>query len=217
MREVYGGTGVPVTLEDTGETLEKNERFDIKVNGQYDRDVRSANETIDSSIIKALNEIRSLSGEDGVYYSKDGASELYVFQGSSWHRVIHDGRGGSEFLGYAKSYAESTDTSKKYKRYKTGGLADFTGPAWLDGTPSRPEYILNAAQTERFFSLIDVLEGYDTKEKSSKSSGDNYFDININVEKIEDDYDVEQIANKIRSMIYEDATYRNVNAINHIR
>ena len=23
-------------------------------------------------------------------------------------------------------------------RYKTGGLADFTGPAWLDGTKSRP-------------------------------------------------------------------------------
>jgi hypothetical protein len=28
--------------------------------------------------------------------------------------------------------------------FKTGGLADFTGPAWLDGTKSKPEYILNA-------------------------------------------------------------------------
>jgi hypothetical protein len=27
--------------------------------------------------------------------------------------------------------------------YKTGGLADFTGPAWLDGTKSRPELVLN--------------------------------------------------------------------------
>jgi hypothetical protein len=36
---------------------------------------------------------------------------------------------------------------KKYKNgvaYKTGGLADFTGPAWLDGTKSKPEYVLNA-------------------------------------------------------------------------
>ena len=115
-----------------------------------------------------------------------------------------------------------TDYSRKLKsgregfQYKTGGLADYTGPAWLDGTPQRPEYVLNAAQTERFFSLIDVLEGFDSKEKK-KTAGDNYFDIEINVEKIEDDYDVEQMANKIRSMIYEDATYRNVNAINHIR
>jgi hypothetical protein len=100
--------------------------------------------------------------------------------------------------------------------YKTGGLADFTGPAWLDGTPSKPEYILNAAQTERFFSLVDILEGYDDK-KSSGKSGDNYFDIEINVEKLENDYDVEKVADKIRRMIYDDATYRNVNAINHIR
>ena len=31
------------------------------------------------------------------------------------------------------------------------------------------------------------------------------------------DYDIEQMANKIRRMIYEDATYRNVNTINLIR
>jgi hypothetical protein len=33
------------------------------------------------------------------------------------------------------------------KAYKTGGLADFTGPAWLDGTKSRPELVLNAKDT----------------------------------------------------------------------
>jgi hypothetical protein len=102
------------------------------------------------------------------------------------------------------------------RKYKTGGVADFTGPAWLDGTPSKPEYVLNSAQTERFFSLIDVLEKYDTDEPKQKS-GDNYFDIEINVEKLENDYDVEKLADKIRNMIYNDATYRNVNAINHIR
>ena len=56
--------------------------------------------------------------------------------------------------------------------YKTGGLADFTGPAWLDGTPSKPEYVLNSAQTERFFSLVDVLEGFDKQNTSNKSTGD---------------------------------------------
>ena len=108
------------------------------------------------------------------------------------------------------------DNSSKI-RFKTGGLADFTGPAWLDGTPSKPEYVLNAVQTEKFFSLIDVLENYDTDKNGQSTSGDNYFDINISVEKIDDDYDVEKMADKIRRMIYEDATYRNVNTINHIR
>jgi hypothetical protein len=41
--------------------------------------------------------------------------------------------------GYAGWFKKSDVTA-----YKTGGLADFTGPAWLDGTKSKPEYILNA-------------------------------------------------------------------------
>jgi hypothetical protein len=64
---------------------------------------------------------------------------------------------------------------------------------------------------------VDVLEGLDKDSKNSQKSGDSYFDININVEKLESDYDVEKVADKIRRMIYEDASYRNVNAINHIR
>jgi hypothetical protein len=122
-----------------------------------------------------------------------------------------------------KGYVDSDITKnirqkiKNTRKFKTGGLADFTGPAWLDGTKSRPEYVLNAEQTKHFFTLVDVLDGFKNNESSSEKSGDNYFDIAINVEKLESDYDVEQIANKIRDMIYEDASYRNVNAINLIR
>jgi peptidoglycan hydrolase-like protein with peptidoglycan-binding domain len=35
----------------------------------------------------------------------------------------------------------------RLKGYSTGGLADFTGPAWLDGTKARPELVLNARDT----------------------------------------------------------------------
>ena len=106
---------------------------------------------------------------------------------------------------------------KSLMGYKTGGLADFTGPAWLDGTPSKPEYILNADQTERFFSLIDVLESFKKGDSTPAPHGDNYIDIDINVEKLENDYDVEQVANKIRKMLHEDAMYRNVNTVNPTR
>jgi hypothetical protein len=109
-----------------------------------------------------------------------------------------------------------TDYFKALRGYKTGGLADFTGPAWLDGTPSKPEYILNADQTQRFFQLVDVLSGFDTKGGNSPS-GDNYFTIDINVESISDDYDVDQMAERIKEIIYEDSMYRNVNTINQIR
>ena len=87
----------------------------------------------------------------------------------------------------------------------------------MDGTPSHPEYVLNADQTARFFELIDILDGINKIDATgSKSNGDNYFDIQINVESIEDDYDVEQLAEKIKSMIYDDATYRNVNTIRRL-
>lgn len=42
--------------------------------------------------------------------------------------------------------------------FLTGGLADFTGPAWLDGTKSEPEAVLNAAQTKAFMRIADNLD-----------------------------------------------------------
>jgi hypothetical protein len=51
----------------------------------------------------------------------------------------------------------------------------------------------------------------------AETSSVNTFDIDINVENISDDYDVEQLADKIREMIYDDSMYRNVNTINLTR
>ena len=133
----------------------------------------------------------------------------YMYVHGDWYKI--NGEKDDDYTDFVGDYL------KTLRGFKTGGLADFTGPAWLDGTPERPEYILNAEQTERFFSLIDVLENYKNGASNNNSSGDNYFDIAINVEKIDNDYDVEQIADKIRNMIYEDATYRNVKVINNIR
>jgi hypothetical protein len=149
------------------------------------------------------------------------ASKMVAHKGIGNGKVFsYDGKG---YIAYNNKAYTIIKTNKSgawedFTAFKSGGLADFTGPAWLDGTKSRPEYILNADQTERFFSLIDVLERFDNKTTETKTNGgDNHFDIKINVDKLESDYDVEQLANKIRKMIYEDASYRNVNAINLIR
>jgi hypothetical protein len=65
---------------------------------------------------------------------------------------------------------------------------------------------------------VDILEGLDTdKASANSSSGDNHFEIEINVDKLENDYDVEQLADKIRRMIYDDASYRNVNVVGLMR
>ena len=100
------------------------------------------------------------------------------------------------------------------KKYKTGGLANFTGPAWLDGTKSHPELVLNQKDTQNFIQLKDILASLMTgSHTSTENNGDITYDIDINVESISSDYDVEQVANKIKSLINEDARYRNNNTV----
>ena len=74
---------------------------------------------------------------------------------------------GNYDAGYLESRKQTiTEQADAYRKdiysYKTGGLAAFTGPAWLDGTKSKPEYILNAEQTKSFFALVDVLSSLDS-------------------------------------------------------
>jgi hypothetical protein len=99
--------------------------------------------------------------------------------------------------------------------YATGGLASSTGPAWLDGTPSQPELVLNAKDTQNFIALRDILSNL--ANNGTSIGGDTYYDIDIDVDSLQSDYDVEQLADKIRSMIAADATYRNVNTLNRLR
>jgi hypothetical protein len=112
----------------------------------------------------------------------------------------------------------ATKAVMKFRKYKTGGLADFTGPAWLDGTKSRPELVLNQRDTQNFIQLKDILgsimsNNFKSNSTSTENNGDYSFDIDINVESVGSDYDVEQIASKVRTMITDTARYRNNNAI----
>lgn len=115
---------------------------------------------------------------------------------------------------FQKWYAATQ--SKKYKR---GGLADFTGPAWLDGSKSKPEMVLNAKDTQNFIQLKDILAGLRSGivGNNQEQSGDWYFDIDINVGEIANDYDVDKVADRVKQAIYKETTYRNVNAINFLK
>ena len=106
----------------------------------------------------------------------------------------------------------------KIPKYAQGGLVNGTGLAWLDGTKSSPELVLSAADTENFIALKNALAQMLAQSKlGGKAGGDNYFDIQINVDELANDYDVDQLAARIKKQIYDDSTYRNVNAISYIR
>lgn len=165
----------------------------------------------------------------GSSFNASGAP-IYSYPGSSAQRqyfandpyYVAIGEMGDYWM--ARWHGASSGVTGFFKKsdvraYKTGGLADFTGPAWLDGSKTKPELVLNARDTENFLLLKDVLGSFlknNTTTQNGKG-GDNYYDIDISVDEIGSDYDVDQLARRIKEQITEDSTYRNVNAINFIR
>ena len=46
----------------------------------------------------------------------------------------------------------------EFDMFKEGGKVDYTGPAWVDGTPSKPEAFLSAADTKNMELLLNALQ-----------------------------------------------------------
>ena len=116
---------------------------------------------------------------------------------------------------------DTTRSKFRAMGYKTGGIADYTGPAWLDGTPSKPEMVLNAQDTKNFIALKDILAGV-MHDISHMDSSETYnapmeFNINVNVDKISNDYDVDKLANRLKKDIVKDMSYRNVTQVRKFR
>ena len=213
VHQIYNGSWVTDEEEGTKNTPEDSGKGDGSIAGLPGRVSLSSSEVrklqtglnnmLDDEILEGFDKL----SVDGDYGPKTKQAVRILQQKLG---VAADGIWGPG----TKSAFDASDL----KAYKSGGLADFTGPAWLDGTKSKPEYILSADQTKAFFTLVDVLSGLRSgSSNSTEKSGDNMYDIDINVERIDSDYDVEQLANKIKSLINEDARYRNNNTINLMR
>ena len=115
-------------------------------------------------------------------------------------------------------YTRAAFQKSSLKAYKTGGLADFTGPAWLDGSLTNPELVLNATDTRNFMSLIDMLRNLAVSGQSlnDMSFGDYLFNITVNAE-LSNDYDVDQLVNRVKDRISNEASYRNINTLSRYR
>ena len=131
------------------------------------------------------------------------------------YRAVKDRNGVSWISGNPMGGALGTiyynNKFHKIDAFKTGGLADYTGPAWLDGTKSKPELVLNARDTQNFIQLKDILASLmgNAPSKSSEKAGETTYDIDINVETIKDETDLDMIANYIENKIVASANYRN--------
>ena len=88
--------------------------------------------------------------------------------------------------------------------YASGGLVDYTGPAWVDGTPTRPEAFLDATDTENIRAMLDALNYVPTMPMLSPSekffgNSSTVGDINIviNQAELKSDADYNEVARRV--------------------
>jgi hypothetical protein len=119
----------------------------------------------------------------------------------------------------------------KKRKFATGGIIDFTGPAWVDGSKSKPERILSAEQNkileeglamnagrsdklrEMFSNFAENLGASVRASISNISNRENVSPITIqpgavqlNIEQLNDKYDVDELFNDVADRLYSIAS-----------
>lgn len=111
---------------------------------------------------------------------------------------VHDEQGGRILISGTDGKGQKIDkrwVPKRYFQYADGGLVDYTGPAWVDGTKAKPEAFLSAEDTRLLkskifsnsaYSLRSTLEAIENLGKTfaNVSTGENSGQ-SINIEKLE--------------------------------
>ena len=141
-----------------------------------------------------LSSSSSLSG-------KFGWTIAYDTKAGKWKAVLKEGAS----LKKADAEASAAEANKKLNKYANGGLVDYTGPAWVDGTKSKPEAFLSAVDTENIRSMLDAFNYIKVNsgihfDPSSFGGGDQTFgDINIviNQAELKSDADFNDVARKV--------------------
>lgn len=119
--------------------------------------------------------------------------------------------------GFCRNSCVNTCTGRAQSQYlekfASGGLVDYTGPAWVDGTKSKPEAFLNPNQTYLIGSFAKSLERLSGTTSSSTFQGIGDCNIDITIGSIGKDYDIDQAIAKVKDEIIRSTEYRNVNIL----
>ena len=145
---------------------------------------------------------------DDKWSSKDRAQTAATSKIASLRtEMINSGKSATEANRY-RDLAKST-----LYVYKKGGIADYTGPAWVDGSPQDPERILTPYQNKLFESMVSALEKMSTLTIPSmpnfgalQTTGANPVsvgDIIVNVDNLDTDDDYEEMADRVCEILTE--------------
>lgn len=96
-----------------------------------------------------------------------------------------------------------------FKKYADGGLVNYTGPAWVDGSHSKPEAFLSAEDTARIGEAAKILADLPwlgsnpTQNITNNRGGDVAVEINLNIDKPTSDVDVDNMIERVKQEIVE--------------
>lgn len=121
--------------------------------------------------------------------------DLYMFQSE---KAAHD---------YINDLQVSNHGKYRTNFYATGGLVDYTGPAWVDGTPEKPEAFLSAEDTARIGNAANILANLpflnptDNVSTTNNTYGDTSVEININIESISSPDDIDALMDRLKEEV----------------
>lgn len=96
-----------------------------------------------------------------------------------------------------------------FKKYADGGLVNYTGPAWVDGSHSKPEAFLSAEDTARIGEAAKILADLPwlgsnpTQNITNNRGGDVAVEINLNIDKLTSDVDVDNMIERVKQEIVD--------------
>lgn len=107
-----------------------------------------------------------------------------------------------------------------YSQFAQGGMVNYTGPAWVDGSPQRPEAFLSAEDTERIGNAAKLLADIPSLNQSNISTtnasyGDTNVEINLNIDHISSDVDIDTMLERVKTEIVDIARPIGTNVILH--
>ncbi len=113
---------------------------------------------------------------------------------------------------------------KRLKKNASGGLVDYTGLTWVDGTFSKPEAFLSADDTALMRDMLDAakyikLNPFISNIDSASFSGKGFSvgDVNITITEAQfkDDADYEQVAERVGQAFLKELNKQGMNMANY--
>lgn len=167
------------------------------------------NKTTNAALVKAAIEAAKLKltnslpfwthlpSASGLIYGKNSTNNTDWTGATIDQDIRSTAKYGTEWR-YAPSSSELEQIIKG--KYATGGLASYTGIAWLDGTSSKPERVLNAQQTESFERLVNVMDSLRMSGVSLENLRNSMLDTRIHLPNLSPSIDPSTIGGNIANI-----------------